>query len=456
VKAYLESELQQKTTEDVKESDYNDSAEPISRVQTPVLRRNKHNKKTYYKNSYKSQLNKMEKSEIRQTVDDSIHAVTGRSKITFDAYISTDYILYANDIEDKVAYINLIMHDYKGFTGTEIQKFNNKVNIIAKFETLLTNMRQACIDFPEHTNGLHLKARRYYRMGNQVITSNEFVIFKVPESLSMKEIESALYRLVKSGVSNIRAGKNKGDILFSINNYDMIHRVKNIWSIIINGECYAMASAHMSYKDVKQYNIYKCEFTGFDHQIKSGEAFYNFQNFNVKDAYRTKKDQISDVINYFIVFENERDQKLASSQFYHYKNCLIKNVTYRPNVLTKYDNSDKINKINESQFKVCESTHCKTSSIPMDVEINNLVTNVESRIASDQFDVIERISRETKQINNEKIQMDQTDQQIVLMDQTKDFDINNFSSCNKNCENQVSQKHEIVNASADMFFIEFM
>lgn len=113
----------------------------------------------------------------------SQHAFIEPEILTFDAYIDKKYVEKDTDIE-KIAFIWLYTQDYGGWSNVEWEKVNNdKTLIIVKFNSY--NAMQVAIKrfnriAEKISSYMRLKAKTYYKIGTECISSWEFHIHEIP------------------------------------------------------------------------------------------------------------------------------------------------------------------------------------------------------------------------------------------------------------------------------------
>ncbi|GES77647.1 hypothetical protein GLOIN_2v1785965 [Rhizophagus clarus] len=205
----------------------------------------------------------------------SIHDKREDNFITYDAYISLNDIdcYFHNDA--KLAYIEMLARDLKGFTGTEISKEDQE--IIVKNTTykgmlyIVRIFNHRCKDRPF----MSLKPKTYFLFDGQKIFLKEFKIINVPKDMSRKTLESAVLKLI-------------GSRRFFIKKSDLSPR--------------------------KQF---RGEFVGFDEHITLTIVHEAYVAQNLKHIFRQSNDK------FIIEYENEADLFNACDKTMHFRDYVI-------------------------------------------------------------------------------------------------------------------------------------
>jgi len=264
-----------------------------------------------------NQISKVDKDEDHY--NQSIHAIKSPfEEETYDAFIDVNLIDQYHKIEDKLAYIELLVRDYRGFKGVTYDKENARIIVQNK---KYAGMHTMATSFNQRHNQTFMKLipTKYYTIKGQRISSKEFKILDVPRDITKAQIEMALRRILNGGQFYIRNTNFKADKVHKLNNIFITikeekdrHRLKNIWSIEIAERIYRICPAHFNTQDLEVRKKYRAEFTGFDSTHLETKALEVTNTYNPKNAFKQSDDKI------IVEFEKESDLFNACEKTYYF------------------------------------------------------------------------------------------------------------------------------------------
>ncbi|GBB84199.1 hypothetical protein RclHR1_10820005 [Rhizophagus clarus] len=185
------------------------------------------------------------KSSITQSSNNiSMHANTKEdAPITYDAYVKLSDIEEYFAVENKVAYIEILTRDFKGFMGIEINKKDNEI-IVKNFS---------------YKGMLHM--RHYRTIYHEII-----------------RLASFLYKEIRFEPS--KNNPNTITVFITVKDLNKCKQLKDIWSIEIDRILYRFVPAHAKDHDIISRKKYSREFVGFDNQTTPAavQEAYTVQN----------------------------------------------------------------------------------------------------------------------------------------------------------------------------------
>ncbi|GBB92231.1 hypothetical protein RclHR1_01990003 [Rhizophagus clarus] len=127
-----------------------------------------------------------------------MHASKENNVTTFDAYINLNDIDNYFYNEDKLAYMELLARDLKGFVGIEIVKEDQEIIIKnLSFKGIQHIVRMVNHKYKAHPF-MKLKPKQYYLLEGIRVSSKEFKILNVPKDIRWDVIEQAVITLLRS------------------------------------------------------------------------------------------------------------------------------------------------------------------------------------------------------------------------------------------------------------------
>ncbi|GET04719.1 hypothetical protein GLOIN_2v1785965 [Rhizophagus clarus] len=191
----------------------------------------------------------------------SIHEKREDNFTTYDAYISLNDIDYYFHNDAKLAYIEMLARDLKGFAGTEISRGDQE--ILVKNTT--------------YKGMLHI-----------------------------------------SGIKPFKNNQGAVTVFVTIKDTDIRKLLKHTWSIEINNHYYRFAPVHCSDLDLSPRKQFRGEFVGFDEHIASTIVHEAYVAQNPKHIFRQSNDK------FIIEFENKADLFNACDKTVHFRDYVIK------------------------------------------------------------------------------------------------------------------------------------
>ncbi|GBC01886.1 hypothetical protein RclHR1_04370007 [Rhizophagus clarus] len=138
----------------------------------------------------KAVLDALKSSTTWSSNNTSMHAkIEEDTPITYDAYVKLSDIEEYFAVENKVAYVELLTRDFRGFLGNEINKEDNEIIIKnSSYKGMLHMVRlfnHKCRSHPF----LKMHQKTYFLVDGMRVFSKEFKILNVPKHLSSDTIE---------------------------------------------------------------------------------------------------------------------------------------------------------------------------------------------------------------------------------------------------------------------------
>ncbi|GES89333.1 RNA-directed DNA polymerase from mobile element jockey-like isoform X1 [Rhizophagus clarus] len=245
--------------------------------------------------------------------------------ITYDAYVKLSNNEEYFAVDNKVAYVELLTRDFRGFLGTEINKEDNEIIIKnSSYKGMLHMVRlfnHKCRSHPF----LRMHQKTYFLVDGMRVSSKEFKILNVPKHLSRDTIEQAVTKLLGSRrffikKSGLKPSKNNPDtitVFITVKDLDKCKQLKDIWSIEIDRILYRFAPAHAKDTDIVSRKKYSGEFVGFDNQTTPAAVQEAYTAQNPCHVYRQSDDK------FIIEFSTECDLFNACAMTVHFNNYRI-------------------------------------------------------------------------------------------------------------------------------------
>ena len=257
------------------------------------------------------------------TTSESMHAVSAPPN-SYDAYVELRDIEAYSTIEQKCAFIDINLRDNtRGFKG--VTYCSKERQFIAAFNSY-SAMCIAARKFNEFFKDTYLRlhAKQYYTLDGIRISSKDFKILDVPNSILVSTIETSLRRILHARRFHIKQNGIKkrnnthNTVFFTSPDPVARNTLKSTWSIEIDGELYRLAPAHFKEKDFAVRKRYQGEFTGFDPLHNLAKAMEVTAPFNPKNSYRQTLDK------FVVEFQSEADLFNAVEKTYYFGSYVVK------------------------------------------------------------------------------------------------------------------------------------
>ncbi|GES86305.1 hypothetical protein GLOIN_2v1780196 [Rhizophagus clarus] len=248
----------------------------------------------------KAVLDALKSSTTRGSNNTSMHAkIEEDALITYDAYVKLSDIEEYFAVDNKVAYVELLTRDFRGFLGTEINKEDNEIIIKnSSYKGMLHMVRlfnHKCRSHPF----LRMHQKTYFLVDGMRVSLKEFKILNVPKHLSRNTIEQAVTKLLGSRrffikKSGLKPSKNNPDtitVFITVKDLDKCKQLKDIWSIEIDRILYRFAPAHAKDTDIVSRKKYSGKFVGFDDQTTPAAIQEAYTAQNPHHVYRQSDDK---------------------------------------------------------------------------------------------------------------------------------------------------------------------
>ncbi|GBB91148.1 hypothetical protein RclHR1_01830007 [Rhizophagus clarus] len=258
--------------------------------------------------------------------NNSMHAPKDDNVTTFDAYINLNDIDNYFHNKDKLAYMELLARDLKGFAGVELIKEDQEIivknSMFKEMQHMVRMVNHRCKDHPF----MKLKPKQYYLLEGTRVSSKEFKILNVPKDASRDAIEQAVITLLgskrffikKSGIKPSKNNRFTNTIFITIKDLEKCNLLKNTWAIEINHHFYRFALAHASEQDLSHRKQYRGEFVSFNENITPDIVHEAYIAQNPKHIFCQSDDK------YIIEFESEVDLFNACNKTVHFRDYIIR------------------------------------------------------------------------------------------------------------------------------------
>ncbi|GBB99849.1 hypothetical protein RclHR1_36560001 [Rhizophagus clarus] len=274
----------------------------------------------------KAVLDALKSSTTQGSNNTSMHAkIEEDAPITYDAYVKLSDIEEYFAVDNKVAYVELLSRDFRGFLGTEINKEDNEIIIKnSSYKGMLHMVRlfnHKCRSHPF----LRMYQKTYFLIDGMRVSLKEFKILNVPKHLSRDTIEQAVTKLLGSRrffikKSGLKPSKNNTDtitVFITVKDLDKCKQLKDIWSIEIDRILYRFAPVHAKDTDIVSKKKYSREFVGFDDQTTPAVVQEAYTAQNPRHVFRQSDDK------FIIEFSTECDLFNACAMTVHFNNYRI-------------------------------------------------------------------------------------------------------------------------------------
>ncbi|GES86801.1 hypothetical protein GLOIN_2v1820860 [Rhizophagus clarus] len=142
-------------------------------------------------------LDALKSSSTKNNTNVSIHVTKDEdAPITYDAYVKLSDMEEYFTIENKLAYIEILAWNYRGFVGTEINKDDNEIIIKNSLYKGMLNMVRLFNHKCRQRRFLKMQLKTYFLIDGLKVSSKEFKILNVSKHFIRDDIEQAITKLI--------------------------------------------------------------------------------------------------------------------------------------------------------------------------------------------------------------------------------------------------------------------